>query len=123
MVFGLAGVVWGLGEVVFGFTGVVCGFEGLVVLGFAGVVCAGLDFAGVDFACVVFAGFDLIGVEDTIGGGRTKGPHGSLDIRSLATYRLRRDGPPQISLEFPLHGMLQSLVGAEVVPLPSTTPQ
>ena len=62
-------------------------------------------------------------VEDTTGGGRTKGPQGSVDIKSLATYRFRCAGPPQISDESPLHGMLHALLGAAAVPLPRTTPQ
>ena len=58
-----------------------------------------------------------------IGGGSTKGEHGSLDIKSSATYRLSRLRPPQISVESPAHLVLQSVAGADAVPLPSTTPQ
>ena len=58
-----------------------------------------------------------------IGGGRTKGEHGSLDIKSSATYRLSRLRPPQISVGSPVHLVLQSVSGADAVPLPSTTPQ
>ena len=48
---------------------------------------------------------------------------GSEDSISVATYRSKADGPPHISAEFPLHGILQTLLSIGSVPFPKTTPQ
>lgn len=41
---------------------------------------------------------------------------------SLATYKFKRAPAPQVSLEFPVHGMLHLEESTWEVPLPSTTP-
>jgi hypothetical protein len=49
--------------------------------------------------------------------------HGCVDSKSMATYRFKVDLPPQVSVLFPVHGMLQELLLSGSVPLPKTTPQ
>lgn len=49
--------------------------------------------------------------------------HGWLDSKSAATYKLRADGPPQVSAVLPVQGILQVLLSIGTVPLPKTTPQ
>ena len=48
---------------------------------------------------------------------------GSLDSKSLATYKSRVPLPPQVSEELPVQGMLHKLDDRGSVPLPKTTPQ
>ena len=57
-------------------------------------------------------------VEDTGGA-----PQGSVDSKSVATYKFKVELPPQISVELPVQGMLHELAGRGMVPLPKTTPQ
>jgi hypothetical protein len=54
------------------------------------------------------------------GGGALQG---SVDSKSLATYKFRVERPPQVSAELPVQGMLHELAGKGNVPLPKTTPQ
>jgi hypothetical protein len=60
-------------------------------------------------------------VVDEEGGGEAL--QGSLDSKSLATYRLRVELPPQVSVESPVQGTLHKLDDTGAVPLPKTTPQ
>jgi hypothetical protein len=46
-----------------------------------------------------------------------------LDPRSFATYKSSAEGPPQVSVEFPVHAVSQVLEEIDRVPLPRTTPQ
>jgi hypothetical protein len=48
--------------------------------------------------------------------------HGSVDSISFATYRFNSAGPPQNSVESPLHSWLHCASSTCVVPLPRTTP-
>jgi hypothetical protein len=48
---------------------------------------------------------------------------GCVDSRSLATYRFNVDGPPHVSEELPVQGMLQDVLLSGNVPFPKTTPQ
>jgi hypothetical protein len=48
---------------------------------------------------------------------------GSLDSKSLATYKFRVPLPPQVSEESPVQGKLHELDDRSSVPLPKTTPQ
>jgi hypothetical protein len=50
-------------------------------------------------------------------------PHGSLDPKSVATYKSSAPAPPQVSEEFPVHAISQVLEEIGAVPLPRTTPQ
>lgn len=66
----------------------------------------------------VLVGAELDDEDD--GGGALQG---SLDSKSVATYKFRVELPPQVSAELPVHGMEQELAGKGSVPLPKTTPQ
>ena len=50
-------------------------------------------------------------------------PHGSVDIKSVATYRLSVERPPQNSVRSPVQGILHCVLLNGDVPLPRTTPQ
>lgn len=69
------------------------------------------------------------GDEDVVGGTELElddeepPVQGSEDSKSVATYRLSADRPPQSSLESPVHFMLHLELSKGRVPLPNTTPQ
>ncbi|KAL8657739.1 MAG: hypothetical protein Q9226_001611 [Calogaya cf. arnoldii] len=83
----------------------------------------GVDIWDVDESDVVKSELMLVVDDLTVGGGSTNGGQGSVDIRSLATYRFNRLRPPQKSAESPAHLVEHSVSGTDAVPLPRTTPQ
>ena len=115
-------------EVVVGGAGVVVGFDVVVqivddfeVLELAGVLEQLVD----DFEVLELAGV-LVGAEvdevddDDDGGGALQG---SVDSKSVATYKFKVELPPQVSAELPVQGVAHELAGNGAVPLPNTTPQ
>lgn len=124
--------VVGGGGVVVGFVEVVQGFDDVEVVGLVdeGDVVhevVGLLVREVVGAVVGELVGELVGVlvgtllDDEEDGGAAL--QGSLDSKSLATYKFKVPLPPQVSEESPVQGMLHWLDDTGKVPLPKTTPQ
>ena len=94
---------------------VVTGFE--VVVQVVLVVEDVEDVDDVDEEVGVLVGAEL---DDEDWGGALQG---SVDSKSVATYKFRVELPPQVSELSPVQGILHELAGKGAVPLPKTTPQ
>jgi hypothetical protein len=65
--------------------------------------------------------YDVVEVVDEEEGGEAL--QGSLDSKSLATYKFKVPLPPQVSVESPVQAILHLLASIGRVPFPRTTPQ